>query len=302
MNRYSKRIAKGFTLVEMMLVTVIVSALLYMGIQYSQQRTRDISIDRASAQFQEILNAGLSFYVNTGAWPTNIAALQTGGYLPATVVSPWGTNYVVTTTINPSLMNVTTTLPAISNAALIGQILAGRLPFGVSSGGATPIISSSVNVPGMSLNNAGNVSYAGLYRNGSCVPAPKCPLDTAGNPMTRQIFVTPASVSGMNDTGAVNVYPMSSITAYATPLTATVGGVGPPACGTSASASNVCYQDVQGGARVPDGDYWRVCLQVYTTKGKVAWDNTTSPYATVTAMTRCSIVNENVGSSFNVWE
>lgn len=302
MKIQTKRRSIGVTLIEMMLVMVIVSSLVYMGVRYSQQRTRDIGIDRAVGQIQEIMNAGLSYYVNNGSWPANINTLQTGGYLPATVISPWGTNYNISSTAASNVFNVSVSLPAgYANSNLIGQILAGRLPFGVSNtAGTTTTITASVNMPGGNLNNAGNINFAGLYKNGACVPAPKCPTDSSGVPMTRQIFVAPASVSGMNDTGATNVYPMSSITAFASPLTATVGGAGPPPCGTSGSGSNQCY--TSGNTPVPDGDYWRVCLQVYTTKGKVVWDDTTSPYATVLAMTRCAIAGEATGSQFTVWE
>lgn len=94
---------KGFTLIEMLLVMVIIGMMLYAAIGYIQQRSQAIRIDRTSAQMQQILNAGLSYYIANGTWPDNIIWLQNGYYLPYNPISkqmtsnmfnPWGQAYL----------------------------------------------------------------------------------------------------------------------------------------------------------------------------------------------------------------
>lgn len=324
MKTFKMKWVQGFTLVEMMLVMTIISALIYMSIGYVQQRTLALSIDRASAQMQQILNAGLSYYVNNGSWPTSINTLTTGSYLPSTgVVSPWGANaYAVSN--NGALFTVTLTLPQISNQSAIANVLVGKLPLASTTGttstcppsppappGCVPTttltISASVNIPGQNLNNATAVNMTGIYHNGACVPVPSCPVGPNGVQMTPTIMVAPASVSGMSDPGTTNVYPISSFTAYATPQAAwdPAGVSGPAACSSSNNTNQMCISQVTGPGAVtqlPKGNYWRVCLQVSTEKNSVTWDNTTGQYATVIAITRCSINNENSGSSLSVWQ
>ncbi len=305
----------GFTLLEMMLVAVMVSWLIVMSISYVQQRTRAISIDRATAQMEQILNAGLSYYVNNGTWPTtdgaaavNVSGLATltPAYLPAVIVSPWGTPYSVSSTT--TLFTVNVALPAaFANGRMIATVLAGRLPFGVATTPASPAassVASSINIPGANLNNSGAINFAGIYHNGACVPAPSCPASSGGSSFTPQIMVSPASVSGMSDPNSTNLYPLESFSAYATAMADTGTVVGPNACGNSASNPTPdpapCLAD-SGGTTVPDGNYWRVCLNVSTAKGDASWDSTTGSNATVMVLTRCGSSTENAGSDFTVF-
>lgn len=319
MKAFKNKWVHGFTLIEMMLVMTIISAFIYMGIGYVQQRTLSLSIDRTSAQMQQILNAGLSYYVNNGSWPTDIATLTTGNYLPSTgVISPWGPNtYAVSN--NGALFTVTLTLPQISNQSAIGDILVGKLPLASKTGTSTTCppsppappgcvptttitVSASVNIPGQNLNNATAVNMTGIYHNGACVPVPKCPVGPNGVQMIPTIMVAPASVSGMSDPGTTNVYPITSFTAYATPQAAWTGASGPATCSSSNPRSDIgCLAD-STRAPLPYGNYWRVCLQVSTEKSSIQWDNITAQYATVIAVTRCSINNENSGSGLSVWQ
>lgn len=316
---------QGFTLIEMLLVMTIISAFIYASIGYIQQRTLALSIDKASAQMQQILNAGLAYYVSNQKWPADISALISGGYLPATTpvpfVGPWGDRkYVLSSTA--ALLTVSLDLPTeMTNQSVVGTVLAGKLPLASSStvtttppcppapAPCTPpfnttTITASVNIPGQSLNNATAVNFTGIYHNGACVPVPQCPTLPNGTAMVPTISVSPASVSGMND-GSTDVYPISSFTAYATGPTSYVNGAGaggPPACSSDNSNNTACYLSATGGTTVPSGRYWRVCLQVVTEKGAVKWSTGTGQYATVTALTRCSVPTENAGSSMGVFQ
>lgn len=329
MRNLRNDIEKGFTLIEMMLVAAIISGFIFMGIGYTQQRTRALMMDRTSAQMQQILNSGLSYYVNNGTWPTNIAALQADSYLPATVTSPFGTTYSVSSTA--SIFTVSVSLPAgYANSSAIAQMIAGKLPFGVStsvtpapspsdpSPVSTSTISASVNIPAQNLNNVGNVSYTGVYHSGACVPVPACPtINANGASLTPVIEVVPVSFSGMYDPGSdTTVYPLTSITAMTSDKTYAdlSTGVGPAACGNDTSlTSTSCYSDStletpltadgSGRTRTPitTGKYWRVCLYVNTQAGEVTWDALTGSYAQVLVLTRCKVSTESAGSTMNVW-
>ncbi|HEU5281024.1 MAG TPA: prepilin-type N-terminal cleavage/methylation domain-containing protein [Gammaproteobacteria bacterium] len=313
---------RGFTLIEMLLVMTIISAFIYASIGYIQQRTLALKIDRTAAQMQQILNAGLAYYVSNQQWPANLAALQAGGYLPASLPNPWNASPGYTISSTSALLQVSLTLPsALVNQSVIGAVLAGKLPLASSGTVVIPpvcpplpapcppptsqtTVVASVNIPGQNLNNATAVNFTGIYHNGACVPAPKCPTLPNGTAMVPSISVAPASVSGMND-GSTDVYPISSFTAYATGpsnYNNGWGSGGPPACMSDASANTACYSTVAGGATLPTGTYWRVCLQVVTQKGVVQWQSGTGQYATVTVLTRCTIPTENAGSSMGVFQ
>lgn len=322
MKKMNKYLQSGFSLIEMMLVAAIIGGIIYMGIGYTQQRTSALMIDRASAQMQQILNAGLSYYVSYGSWPANIAALQTGNYLPATVVSPWATSYTLSNTTN--ILTVKLSLPAgLKNSKAIAQMIAGKLPFGVATTSTPPppstsIISASVNIPAQNLNNVGNVSYTGVYHSGACVPVPTCPTtSSSGVTLTPEIQVVPVSFSGMYDAGSTTVYPITSITASVSgPSADLAAGTGPAICGNDTDVADTsCYADAtlenpltysnpgpsRGRVAITTGTYWRVCLFVNTQAGEVTWDSLTGNYASVLAMTRCKVSTETAGSTMNVW-
>ena len=330
-----KQQQRGFTLIEMMLVAVIISMLIYAGLNYTLQKTQQMRNDRASLQMQQILNAGLAFYVANGAWPNDMACLQgLGGtdlgcsnsstqYLPNPFVSPWGQNYSIASNttnsaIGPQLLYVYTPITAQTAAGAAyanARIIAGTLPLAyTSSKNGTPPdpaadctpssltcnVVASVNIPGQNLNNARAINFAGLYHHGGCVPVPECPVDASGTTMTPQVMVVPVQVSGVNDAGTDNVYPISSFTAYArasAPL-----DTSPPNCdnSTSYNTSSDCTQEMTGPAAKA---YWRVCLQVVTEKGDVQTtrNDNWGVNATLMAVTRCAVSNESAGSTFQVY-
>lgn len=325
-----KNLVKGFTLIEMLLVMVIISIILYASINYIQQRAQQQRIDRTSAQMQQILNAGLSFYIANGTWPPDIGTLQTQGYLPISPIkNGWGEDYVIGQGSGPQTGTFATPPPmfyvwtavtqaggATGTAAANANAIAGNLPLGFSTptaaSGTTPpapgtcdassttcYAVAAVNIPGQNINNARAMNFAGIYHHGGCVPVPQCPVDVTGQTMTPQIMVVPVSVSGVYDANTptpTNVYPISSFTAYATPPAANPG---PCEDGGEAVA---CQP--QGGAA---NTYWRVCLQVITEKGDVAKANTATgksawgQYATMAAFTRCQVTGEPVGSPMSVF-
>jgi type II secretory pathway pseudopilin PulG len=300
-NHFNKK-QLGVTLIEILLVSAVIGMMLVMYIKYTQQRTRTVTIDRASQQMQQVLNGALSYYVVNAAWPVNLAALQAPTpYIPATFKSPWGTAYTaipvppVAPATKSVLFQVSVTLPAgLASANAIGAVLAGKLPAGVSSVGSPTTITATINLPGQNVNNATAVNFAGLYKNGACVPVPSCPVtDGSGNAMTPEVIITPVSLSGANDNGTTNAYPITSFTAFASSAPS-----GAPASCTGAGGSPIC-----DAATSPTGLFWRACAQVVTSKGTVVWTATTAAQVqpVMMAMTRCIIQNEASGSSFAVF-
>lgn len=322
----------GVTLLEILLVMVIASAILVMFIGYMQNRTDDIRRTRAALQMQQILNAGLAYYVSTGNWPTMANLTDpTNPYLPANLNNPWGQSYNVGTTSSTNLFFVYSNVRSNANA----QIVAGRLPLAYVTSATPPTITAcgtgtttcnavaSVTIPGQNLNNATAVTFAGIYHSGACVPVPSCPTDPrTGKTMTAQIYVVPASVAGVADapsgcawypdscTSNINIYPISAYTAFAT------GPSNQPAPCDSSSSSEICIYN-STGIHLPATDsqgnlitYWRACLSITTNKGVIkpsstAWGMATG---TILAITRCMPTYENTQdttqpfATFEVWQ
>ncbi|HEX4044554.1 MAG TPA: type II secretion system protein [Gammaproteobacteria bacterium] len=317
--------AGGFTLLEMLLVLVIISVMVYAAIGYVQQRTLNLRIDKATLQIQQILNAGLAYYVGNGTWPADIDELRQKGYLPPPDVAfqnPWGQPYAIAaapvTAGTPAMLYVYTRITqetTSGSAAAAANVIAGTLPLAYTTAagpaGDTPppagstcstdnncYVVASVNIPGQNLNNARAINFAGLYHHGACVPVPQCPVDATGKVMVPQVIVAPLSVSGINNPNDFTTsYPITSFTAYATgssPL-----DKNPPACAKSTTRP-ACDKDPNGP--VVD-QYWRVCLEIITEKGDVQKTRTDDwgQKVTLMAVTRCAVQNEPAGSGFTVY-
>jgi len=315
-----RKYAKGFTLVELLLVMVIMSVIIMMGTAYMTQRAENLRSDRAALQMQYILNAGLAYYVANGAWPdtannwsflttSTSTALQPNFLPPQPIPGPYGLTDlspiypyyfighwtdVLGGVVPANTFQVGLYVGTTPQQQARGQELAGKLPNAYYS--STGFVYAYVAIPGQNLNNAMAVNFVGLYHHGACVPVPVCPNTTAsgGVTTTPQVFVVPVSVSGVNDPSSNNIYPISSFTAYATAM-----GETPPAC--NSGTADDCTP-INGNAPA-SGEYWRVCLQVITEKGEVAvtrtdkWGND----VTLAAFTRCAISNEPAGSDFTVY-
>src|SRR5687768_2200405 len=65
---------KGFTLLEMLLVLAISSSLVVLLLNYTTQKSDEMRRDKTVLQIQQILNAALSYYVNTSTWPVKVVS------------------------------------------------------------------------------------------------------------------------------------------------------------------------------------------------------------------------------------
>jgi general secretion pathway protein G len=269
-----------------------------------------------------------------------LSLLQTKGYLPnQSITSPWGAGaYTINCSVTTGIFTVATNVPTNAEA----NIMTGQLPMVAVTGSGPYTVTARVNIPGQNLNNARSINFGSLYHHGACVPVPTCPTG-----MTPQIIVVPGAVAGvsspptdgttnatntnctsnvfssngaLSQTGTckqVDYYPINAFSAYATGGTlgvAATPSAGPPSCNGNAGSAP-CYSTVTQTAvtTIPSGsgNFWRVCLSVYTENGPVpltgAAPKASSPdlfwtqtMGYVYATTRCTPTGgEPSGSDFN---
>lgn len=323
---FKQKKIKGFTLFEMLLVLVIITSVLLMMMTYMTTKTDESKRDVTVMQYEQILNAGLSYYINHSDWPTTIGTLQTENYLPKTPTNPWQGTYTFYNNTTTGTFSICSVIGFASGSSTDQRIpaetgiMAGRLPMGYVApgttcpGSSTPpaaaactastcLLISTVNIPGQNLNNARSVNFAGLYHNSGCVPAPVCPnpysaSNTTG--MVPTIIVVPVSVSGTY-MGNNELYPLSSFTAYAVG-NGNPSGSPPVAVPVNCTNNTPTACDFTSGIASPAGLYWRVCLEVWTDQGKISGINWKDTSGTVMAITRCVPNNEPRGSGFHVFQ
>jgi prepilin-type N-terminal cleavage/methylation domain-containing protein len=286
------RTSKGFTLIEMIMVLVIMSSVLLLITNYGTRRMDQFRRDKTALQMQQILSAAMAYYVSYGIWPTaavpntattiaTASKLSTSPLIPAFLPSIAGDMYPFA---NVNVKNSNTYLywvtpsPAFSFviAAPVpsqaeGTIVSGMLPNGqvVTDGTAAPggfYATAQVNIPGQNLNNARAVNFAAIFLNGTCVPAPVCP-----GTMVPSIYVSPVSVNAYAQGGGSAALGGSA----GTPLNC--AGTAGPSCGAPAT-------DPTGTT------YWRVCLKIITEKSAItaaSGSNQEALEGSVLAITRC---------------
>jgi len=266
---------------------------------------------------------------SNSATPSSLSTLKSAGYLPSAISSnAFGYAYNVTCdNVTGGVFYVITRLNSVATALII----AGELPVAyLSDQYGNPVtngtyVTSQVTTPGQNLNNARSLNFAGAYHHGACVPVPVCPgynpaatppaCNSGTNCMTPQIMVAPASVSGVSDSNSTNAYPIASFTAYALGPATSSNLMGCPAVVSPATTpTSTVTPCTWGSSGIPNGSqaspsglYWRVCLQVVTSKGIVSTTNTGAgaaawgQYVSMVAMTRCTPPNEPFGSDFTVF-
>lgn len=93
MNRKPKT-AGGLTLVEVLLVIVLLTALAVAGISMYHLRIRSFQVDKATLQMEQWLQAAQAFYVDNAHWP--VTETELSDYLPtASATNPWGLPYQI---------------------------------------------------------------------------------------------------------------------------------------------------------------------------------------------------------------
>jgi len=330
---------RGFTLLEMLLVLVIIASIMGMFIGYTLRKSEETRIDKMVMTTQQILSASLNFYNDHGSWTKCTDAdeciFKTGGNIPLLMegyvpdqdytslwpggVDPTNDTYIQFSAPSNPRFRVCIPINAGSASRAIAETIASRLPLGTTTqttNAAEPCdqnmvpvpctdpalpcrVVTTVQVPGQNLNNARSINFGGVYHNGACVPVPDCP-----GGMKAQIFVSPVSVSGLSEglnlsTSSGEVVPLSSFTAYVKPSPDPATGAVGPENCTDTSYAP-CYQD-NASTLLPPGNYWRVCLDIVTEKGQISGTKWVKESGSVAAITRCVPDNEPSGSEFDLF-
>lgn len=329
----NKHKIQGVTLVEIMLVAAVVGMIMVMVVGFMQQKTEELRRNRVSMQIHSMLNAALTYYISNGTWPIRNDPYSggLGPYLrpPGPWFNPWGAGFDETN--DTAAFYVCTDVKDQTTALMVSGTLPGGYvspsgcrnpdgngaenytpPAGTCSPGHACYVVGSVNIPGQNLNNASAVNFAGTYHPNACVPAPECPVDKDGNTMNLQIYAVPSSVSGEYDPG--NFYPITSYTAYVVgdsnnnqPIKPTSPDKVYP-CDLTQNSPVPCSGDANGDPNGqgmdPNRKYFRVCLQINTSRGVVyiGSNQTWAKDMTIVAFTRCASTKEKAGSSFNVFQ
>lgn len=233
-----RKLKLGFTLVEMLLVVAIVGMLLYMAINYFQQQALQTRIDKTSVQLQQILNAGMSYYVNNGNWPdpgnsNSLDCLQgnkPGGgsasackavYIPQNFVNPWAASFNTALSsdcsgANPlscTLFYAYTLIEAGDISGAAANAVAGKLPMAYitstqpNGNNPPPNDGASCIKPAKSCYVVTSVNIPGQNLNNATAvnfsgiyhPGGCVPVPSCPTNMVPQITVVPISVSGNND-------------------------------------------------------------------------------------------------------
>ncbi len=302
-----RRQQKGFTLLEMLLVMAIATSILVAIMNYTTQRNDELRRDRGVMQIQQILNAGLAYYVNNSSWPTrsstgtavsDLSLLQGDAslphYLPTSALlnnipNPWAQPYTIGADMTGSGVFYVCSVVNGKTAYTSSAIIAGRLPMAQvidsTSAGAAPapcappvspspcLVSSTACTVISSVNIPGqNLNNARAVNfSGLYHPGACVPAPTCPGGMTPQIMVVPVSVNGVNS--PTSAFPITGFTAYATTGQGGAPSVTPSVCNTTLNNNQSC----------PDTDnvtkMWRVCLRVDTLAGVVSGANTTTSIA-----------------------
>jgi prepilin-type N-terminal cleavage/methylation domain-containing protein len=246
---------KGFSLLEMLLVLAIASSLVVLMLNYTTQKADEMRRDKTILQMQQILNAGMGFYLNKGYWPLKNATItdtlcgnswsdlsvMQPNYLPSNLLNnAYGNPYNVgCSTVGGFYAYSEMSTPA--NA----YIIAGKLPLAyvvktsdllinLSGGGAgdsiPPSQSSSCVPSGGALDPqctvvVSNVSIPGQNLNnarsvnfaGLYYSGSCVPAPNCPPGMKADILVSTAAAAGVSDavTCTSTTAPYSSFTAYA---------------------------------------------------------------------------------------
>jgi prepilin-type N-terminal cleavage/methylation domain-containing protein len=324
--KVSKQTANGFTLIEMLLVMVIVSAIIVGIATYSQQKTAQMRLDRAVLQMQQILNAGLAYYLNNSKWPASIAddlqgdgktgsTGKPGGYLPGpssavTIVSPWAGQYIIGNTganLNApgALFAVCTTISAGDTAPSTAKILAGRLPMAY-------VVDGDHSAECATDSSTTSTGVATLPAASECTAAPCTVVATVNVPGQNLNNARAVNYAGVYHHGAcvaapkcpakmkpsvlvapVSVSGMFSTNTEVYPISSFTAYVSVDSQTPTPNANPAaCTGDTSTPAACPTGGpddkYWRVCLQIITQKGPVVYNSDTAKDATtILAITRC---------------
>ena len=146
----SRQLKKGFSLLEITIVLIIITILISAAVPQFINGYLIKAANKTALDISAIQEAGRAYYVANDHWPTSMADLQSGNYLPSSwnPINPFGfsasnpSSFSYNLSSTPSLLTVNTFVPL---SAL--PVIQNLLPVTFVTGN---IIYSSVPVPGAS--------------------------------------------------------------------------------------------------------------------------------------------------------
>lgn len=243
---------KGFSLLEVMLVILILSMIAIFALRMQGPKLREALVNRSATQIKQIMEAATSYYIDNGTWPitdalkpspqgsyppldpTNITMLTAANntsYLPSSILdstgnammSPFGTPYEIgpapgQTYGGPGDGATLFEVSVDTKDPQVTTLLKSKLPLSYSDPTNPTVVIAYVNIPSYDYNHAKALSDIGVYHPGDCVPRPAyiCPRG-----MQAATFVTLEQAYGFGTpvtkpTGGddTTVYPITGSSAY----------------------------------------------------------------------------------------
>lgn len=271
---------RGFTLLELLLVIVVMVAMAVAGIHLSEIKAEHAQVDHTALTMQQLLESATSYYIqqynatsqgqNTGSWPTAISDLITAGLLPASFVNKnsWGEPYNITSSATANMFTLQTDVPS----QALAMLLSSRMPIATTEqSDKNYSVTASISIPSYNYNNARAVNDVNYVNPGQCIKEPICP-----NNMQPSVTLAPVGVYGFS--GNNNTVDMQGFTLYK--------GDGN---GDDAAACNSADIDPSYTLPTCDSGYIRACLHVSadTSTGGVAITQTMASYLYIMALGQC---------------
>lgn len=127
---------RAFTLIELLFVIAIIAVIASLGLSTVTQRAQEAKVEKAALQMQQLLQAGMTYYVDNGCWPgasecspgvPNFANnyIPTGGN-----INPWGGMYAWGEVGGGITKMFEVDSPLSGSATTVVQRIAGMLPNG----------------------------------------------------------------------------------------------------------------------------------------------------------------------------
>lgn len=288
---------KGFTLIELMLVLVVIAVMLVFAFRMIRIKTEHMLVDRTSLQMQQIFEAATSYYIDQfqqvsstpnqplgegGSWPSSIQDLVNDTYLPTNFVNvnPWGNPYSASP--SPANTNVTPAIPlgrtyivttTVPNSTIAMQI-ANSLPIASYTTVSPFTVTAQINIPSYNYNNARAVNQVYYYQPGQCLTLPSCP-----DGMTGAAALSVSRMLGYTEQSS-GVLPITSFQTYLGAVTGTV------------SSCNLTDLDHSSGSTWPvctvANNQYQVCIAISTSDDQtVALTNTQANQISIMATLQC---------------
>jgi type II secretory pathway pseudopilin PulG len=144
----------GVTLIELLFVIAVMGILGTTGILFYQQYTQNQKIDKTINQMEQWGKAGMAYYTRSKKWPASTGELIQSGYMPeeSDKLNPWCSGIGCYTVTPPTIGNRFAITAKINAAAGIRDMIAARVPYGISNN-SNGTITTTLNVPFAPVQN-----------------------------------------------------------------------------------------------------------------------------------------------------